>query len=129
MSPRPIPVLAIGADPQRPIMGDPTVVNPARAAAPAPPADGITGMGSRLLPSAMRQAAPVQQLTPDQRYFRDTVAAGRWQADFDTGANAPLTSMTRHDDGTCDTTALEADGDSWIDLGGRGGRDVSVGRP
>jgi len=107
--------------------GDPNT-QPAEGAPSAFGPDATTGHGSRLL-SPMSAAAPVQQLTPDQRYFRDTVAAGRWQADFDTGANAPLNKMTRHPDGTTDTTALEADGDSWIDLGGRGARDVSVGRP
>jgi hypothetical protein len=111
-------------DPQRPVLGDPDRVNP-----PQPSSDmGTTGHGSRLLPAASA-GSPVQQLTPDQRYFRDSVANGRWQADFDAGANAPANRMLCHDDGTVDTMKLEADGDQWIDLGGRGATDFAVGRP
>ena len=94
----------------------------------AAPAYSTTGHGSRLL-DAM-PAAPVQQLTPNQRYFRDSVADGRWQADFDAGANAPANRMVMHDDaGTVDTIRMEADGDQWIDLGGRGATDFAIGRP
>ena len=107
----------------QPVMGDPDTPNPR-----VPTDLGTTGHGSRLL-SPMSLAAPVQQLTPDQRYFRDTVATGRWQADLDAGANAPANRMLCHDDGTVDTIRMEADGDQWIDLGGRGATDVSVGRP
>src|SRR5208282_4740910 len=110
-------------DAQRPVMGDPTITNPA-----VPRVEGTTGHGSRLL-SAIGSAAPVQQLTPDQRFFRDSVAQGRWQADFDAGANAPANRMLQHPDGTVDTMRLEADGDQWIDLGGRGATDVAAGRP
>jgi hypothetical protein len=108
-------------DPQRPVMGDPRTPNPK-------PAEGVTGHGSRLL-TPMSLAAPVQQLTPDQRYFRDSLAQGRWTADFDAGANAPLNRITRHPDGTLDTSPLEPDGAEWIDLGGRGATDVAIGRP
>lgn len=111
------------SDAQRPVMGDPTNTNP-----PQPrPAEGVTGHGSRLL-TPISRAAPVQQLTPDQRYFRDSVANGRWQADFDAGANAPLNKIAQHPDGTMDVSRLEADGDQWIDLGGRGAADVAIGR-
>lgn len=110
-------------DAQRPVMGDPDNVNPS-----VPSQPDTTGHGSRLLP--MSQAAPVQQLTPDQRSFRNSVASGRWQSDFDAGANAPANRMLMHDDaGTVDTVRLEADGDQWIDLGGRGATDVAIGRP
>lgn len=112
------------ADPQRPVMGDPDNVNPPKATQP-----DTTGHGSRLL-SPMSLAAPVQQLTPDQRSFRDSVANGRWQADFDAGANAPANRMVMHPDaGTVDTVRMEPDGDQWIDLGGRGATDVAIGRP
>lgn len=104
------------------VMGDPDTPNPRQ-----PRNLGTTGHGSRLLP--ITAAAPIQQLTPDQRYFRDSVANGRWQADFDAGANAPANLMQCHPDGTVDTTRLEADGDQWIDLGGKGGVDVGAGRP
>lgn len=108
----------------QPVMGDPDTPNPRI------PSDlGTTGHGSRLL-SPMSLAAPVQQLSPDQRYFRDSVANGRWQADFDSGANAPANRMVMHDDaGTVDTVRLEPDGGQWIDLGGKGGVDVAAGRP
>jgi hypothetical protein len=111
------------SDPQRPVMGDPNSVSP-----PVPAEDATTGHGSRLL-TPMSLAAPVQQLTPNQRMFRDSVANGRWQADFDAGANAPATRMVHHPDGTVDTVRMEADGDQWIDLGGRGATDVAVGKP
>jgi hypothetical protein len=110
-------------DPQRPVMGDPdgsmpTVSKETRT----------TGHGSRLL-TPMSLAAPVQQFTPEQAYWRDSVANGRWQADFDAGANAPANRICQHPDGTCDMTRLEPSGDQWIDLGGRGATDVAVGRP
>jgi hypothetical protein len=110
-------------DPQRPVMGDPGEPNP-----PVPQDLGTTGHGSRLL-SPMSLAAPVQQLAPDQRAFRDSVANGRWQADFDAGANAPANRMLHHADGTVDTMRMEPDGQEWIDLGGRGATDVAIGKP
>jgi hypothetical protein len=110
-------------DAQRPVMGDPDTPNP------SVPDLGTTGHGSRML-SPLSMAAPVQQLTPNQRAFRDSVANGRWQADFDAGANSPANRMVMHDDaGTVDTIRMEADGDQWIDLGGRGATDVAIGRP
>jgi hypothetical protein len=105
-------------------MGDPG----ANAYPSVPPETQTTGHGSRLL-TPMSLAAPVQQLTPDQKYFRDSVANGRWQADFDAGANAPANRMLMHPDGTVDTYGLEPYGDQWIDLGGRGATDVAAGRP
>jgi hypothetical protein len=108
----------------QPVMGDPGANSNPRV----PDEVGVTGHGSRLL-TPMSIAAPVQQLTPNQRYFRDTVADGRWQADFDSGANAPANRIYQHPDGTTDTTRLEPDGDQWLDLGGRGATDVAIGRP
>jgi len=73
-------------------------------------------------------AAPVQQFTPDQVYFRNTLGGGRWQADSQMGAFAPAHSITVADDGTCDVVRLDADGDSWIDLGFTMPPDVMAGR-
>jgi hypothetical protein len=84
--------------------------------------------GQRLT-TAMALAAPYQQFTPDQAYFRDSVATGRWAAQTGEPAHAPLTMIRRHDDGTCDAVRLEAHGKLWIDLGGRGARDVAARRP
>jgi hypothetical protein len=93
------------------------------------PAGRTTNMGPRQrLTTSMQGAAPWQQLTPDQMFFRNTVGAGRWQADFDTGAHAPANLMRLGPDGTLDTVKLEPDGDAWIDLGGRGATDVAAGR-
>ena len=107
-----------------PVFGDPSIANPAQAGG------RFAGMDSRQrLTTSLSGSAPFQQLTPDQRYFRDTAAAGRWQADFDTGAHAPVNQMKRHDDGTMDLTSLEPDLSVYLDLGGKGGVDTAAGRP
>lgn len=86
------------------------------------------GMDSHTrMTSSMAGAVPWAQLTPDQSYFRSQ-AAGRWQADFDTGAHAPVNSIRIGTDGTVDTVALDADQNSYVDLGGQGARDVAAGR-
>jgi len=81
------------------------------------------------LTAAMSLAAPWQQLTPDQQWFRDD-AQGLWAGDIRSGgANAGATLVKRHPCGTTDVTNLESNGMDWLDLGGQGGRDVAVGRP
>lgn len=104
--------------------------DPAHPSPPAPPPrTRTTGMWPRQrLTSAMAAAAPVQQLTPDQQWFRAT-AEGRWSADPSLGAHAPAYGMRRHPDGTTDVVRLEPNGADWLDMGGRGGRDVAGGRP
>jgi hypothetical protein len=88
------------------------------------------GMGSRQrLTTSLAGAVPWSQMTPDQSYFRDTVATGRWGADPEIGAHAPAYMMKRHPDGTVDLVKLEANGKVYLDLGGRGARDVGAGRP
>ena len=73
-------------------------------------------------------AAPVQQFTPDQVLWRNTLGGGRWQADSQFGAFAPATRMSVSPDGTCDVVQLDADGNSWIDLDVAIPPDVMVGR-
>jgi len=87
------------------------------------------GMGiQQRLTAAMSVAVPWQQLTPDQQLFRDE-ATGRAPASVTYGAHAPAHRITRHDDGTCDLVGMDPEGNAWIDLGGKGGRDVAAGRP
>jgi hypothetical protein len=87
------------------------------------------GMGiQQRLTAAMGLAAPWQQLTPDQQFFRQR-AEGRAAASVEYGAHAPAHRISRHPDGTCDLVGMDPEGSSWIDLGGKGGRDVAVGRP
>ena len=88
------------------------------------------GMGSRQrLTTSMAGAVPYSQLTPDQAYFRDSVATGRWGADSFIGAHAPVNHMRRHADGTIDMVRLEAHGKAYLDLGGMGARDCRAARP
>ena len=94
----------------------------------------VTQRGSNMglrerLTAAMSLAAPWQQLTPDQVYFRQN-AQGRWAGDVRSGGTtAAATLVKRHPCGTVDVTNLCANGDEWLDLGGHGARDVAVGRP
>lgn len=73
-------------------------------------------------------AAPVQQLTPQQAYFRNTLGGGRSiPADYD-AAHATCHQRRVHPDGTVDTVRLEVHGGGWLNLGGRGARDFAAGR-
>jgi hypothetical protein len=83
---------------------------------------------------SMEQAAPVQQFTPDQLWFRSSLAQGRWPTDFDAGAAAPANLIRQDSDGVTDLSQLEAvynpnGGDQYVDLGGKGGVDFGVGKP
>ena len=81
------------------------------------------------LTAAMSLAAPWQQLTPDQQWFRED-AQGLWAGDIRSGgANAGATLIKRHPCGTTDVCNLESNGMDWLDLGGKGARDVAIGRP
>ena len=97
---------------------DPTITNP-----PMPTPKGAQAR----LTSSMAGAVPVQQHTPDQQWFRDN-AEGR-MADPAIGAHAPVNAMCHRGNGTVDTIRMEANGDSYIDLGGKGARDFAAGRP
>ena len=79
------------------------------------------------LTAPMADAVGVQQLTPDQSWFR-SMTEGRAAASVTMGAHAPLHRLTHHGDGTMDVSPMEPDGDSYFDLGGQGGRDVAAGR-
>ena len=97
---------------------------------PGPDGSTTTPMNTRQrLLFARGGPAPVQQFTPDQQWWRDN-AAGRWQADFDNGAHAPVSAMRIGEDNTTlDVLPLEANGNVYIDLGGRGATDCAAGRP
>jgi hypothetical protein len=85
------------------------------------------------LRSGMTLAAPMQQFTPDQEYFRKTGGNGRWGADANVGAHAPVNAIRQNEDGCTDTVKLEpvsADGvDYYMDMGGKGGVDWAARRP
>ena len=86
-------------------------------------------MGSReRLTTSMAGAVPVSQFTPDQEWFR-SMAAGRYQADPDSGAHVPMYHVRRHSDGTCDTVGLEADGSDYFMPSGRSAQDTAIRRP
>jgi hypothetical protein len=92
------------------------------------------GMTSReRLTTSMAGAVPVSQFTPDQEYFRAN-AQGRWQADFDQGAHAPVNAIRQDGNGCTDVVKLEPDRnpngpDTYIDLGGKGATDYAVRQP
>ena len=82
-----------------------------------------------MISSGMNAAAPTQQLTPDQQFFRDS-AVGRWQADYNTGAHAVLYQMKQcPNTGAVDVVRMEPCGSDYADLGGRGGIDYGARRP
>lgn len=92
------------------------------------------GMNSGLRLQAS-QAGPVgvSWFTPDQLYFRDSIADGRWGNRISCGpaeyARHNVNMIRRHADGTCDLVNMEADGKFYLDLGGHGARDVGIGKP
>jgi hypothetical protein len=75
----------------------------------------------------MDHAAPVQQHTPSQQFWRDA-AKGRWAGDVVSGTHATAHHVKVHSDGTVDVVRLDQDGTDWIDLGGSGARDFAAGR-
>lgn len=92
------------------------------------------GMNSgQRLQTSLAGAVPSAQLTPDQMFFRDSIADGRWGGRLalepDQIARHNTNMIRRYPDGTCDLVKLEADGKFYLDLGGRGARDTGAGRP
>jgi len=69
----------------------------------------------------------IQQFSPAQQFFRSS-SLMKWPADILTGTHAPASHVKCHPDGTVDTISLCSDGISWLDLGGKGAIDVTVGR-
>ena len=79
--------------------------------------------------SGMSLATGVQQHTPVEAFFAETNARGRWQSDYDAGAQQVAYAHKRHPDGTVDTVKLEATSyNQWLEMGGLAGRDVAAGR-
>jgi len=106
------------------------------------PAAGVqTVMPGSLVPTYLSTritaGAPVgsatQQFTPDQSFFRGSLASGRWQSDSD--VHASVTKMTQDPaTGAVDAVRMEPvhrDGaaDYYADLGGKGGVDYAARRP
>ena len=84
---------------------------------------------SSMIGSALAAAVPTMQFTPDQQFFRDS-AGGRWQADYNTGAHAPLYQMKQcPNTGAVDVVRMEPCGSDYADLGGLGGIDYAARRP
>lgn len=73
-------------------------------------------------------AVGVQQFTPDQVFFRQTNARGRWASDPTTNNVHTGYHMKFNADGTCDMIRLEAGAEGWTDLGGQGAYDIAAGR-
>ena len=80
------------------------------------------------LTSPIWSAAPIQQLTPTQHFFRDSLGSGRsLSSDYDK-AHATLNQISVHPDGTCDVVRLDVHAGGWLNLGGRGANDYAAGR-
>ena len=124
------PALQVG-EKSPPHVGDDGVVGDKR------PSERFTsrrpGMNSGLrIQTAMAPGVGVQRFTPDQTFFRDSIARGRWGNAMPVApgetADKNLNLIKRHADGTCDLIALEAAGRFYLDLGGSGARDTRSGK-
>lgn len=92
------------------------------------------GMNSGMrMQAACAPGIGVERFTPDQTFFRDSIARGRWGKAMPVApgddANKNLNIIRRYADGTCDMIALEASGKFYLDLGGSGARDMRSGKP
>ena len=81
------------------------------------------------LATSLAGPIPWQQLTPDQQWFIDNNANGRWANDAHAIAQQPAVQVTRHPDGTTDMSPLHLHAGFHVDLGGRGARDFGARRP
>ena len=118
-----------GVQPRGIISGGGVEVDPA-ASAYTPQQTYLTAR----IRSGMAIGVPVSQFTPDQEFFRRSIADGRWQADYGVGAHAPV-YHSRQDPitGAVDVRRLEPfddpDSPQYLDLGGKGGVSYGVRRP
>ena len=79
--------------------------------------------------NGMSLATGIQQQTPQDQFFSETNARGRWQADYDAGAQQVAYIHKRHADGTIDTVKAEPTRfNQWLEMGGLAGRDFAAGR-
>ena len=89
----------------------------------------VTTYLTSMIGAALAAAVPTMQFTPDQQFFRNS-AAGRWQADYNTGAHAPLYQIKQcPNTGAVDVVRMEPCGSDYADLGGLGGIDYAARRP
>jgi len=88
----------------------------------------MTHLRDRII-NGMSLATGVQQRTPQDDFFIETNARGRWQSDFDAGAQQVAYIHKRHADGTIDTVKAEPTVyNQWLEMGGLGPRDMAAGR-
>lgn len=73
-------------------------------------------------------ALGVQQFTPEQNFFIETNARGRWARDPGVEYAAPAFHLKCSPDGTVDQIALQSGNACWYDMGGKGAFDVRAGR-
>ena len=108
------------------------------AAIPAAPRSPGSMMPRQRLTAAIDQAAPWQQLTPDQQWFIDQVrgrGAGSYAAHPTRGANVPMFALDRNPQyDLVDMTMLhpcqsDNSADFYADLGGSAGTDIAARRP
>jgi hypothetical protein len=73
-------------------------------------------------------ALGIQQFTPEQNFFIETNARGRWARDPGVEYAAHAWHLKCDPSGTVDTIALQSGNGCWYDMGGKGAYDVKAGR-
>jgi hypothetical protein len=87
----------------------------------------MTILRNRILAS-MNLATGTDQFAPQQSFFIETNADGRWAANGQTTVHAPAYIHRRHPDGTCDTISCRPTVHYYQEDCGKGARDVAAGR-